>query len=116
ARTSPDAIRRVEIDPLLGLKAYQVRYLTGHLPDAAKPGAADLLPKLWDVLVTNDATLVEVNPLALLTDGRVMPLDAKVTIDDNALFRHPDLAELRSAFPVDPTQAKSNEQGLQYVK
>jgi succinyl-CoA synthetase beta subunit len=116
AKTSPNAIRRVEIDPLLGLKAYQVRYLIGHLPDAAKPGAEALLPKLWDVLVTNDATLVEVNPLALLTDGRVMPLDAKVTIDDNALFRHPDLAALRSAFPVDPTQAKANEQGLQYVK
>jgi succinyl-CoA synthetase beta subunit len=68
------------------------------------------------VLVRNDATLVEVNPLAILTDGRVMPLDAKVTIDDNALFRHPDLAALRASFPVDPTQAKANEQGLQYVK
>jgi succinyl-CoA synthetase beta subunit len=68
------------------------------------------------VLVRNDATLVEVNPLAVLTDRRVMPLDAKVTIDDNALFRHPDLAALRSSFPVDPTQARANEQGLQYVK
>src|SRR5438874_6653285 len=64
ARTSPQAIRRAHIDPLLGLKPYQVRYLTGHLPDPARPGAGDLLPRLWDVLVTNDATLVEVNPLA----------------------------------------------------
>ncbi len=116
ARTSPDAIRRAEIDPLLGLMAHQVRYVIGHLPEAARQGATQLLPKLWDVLVRNDATLVEVNPLAILTDGRVMPLDAKVTIDDNALFRHPDLAALRSSFPVDPTQARANEQGLQYVK
>ena len=66
--------------------------------------------------MTNDATLVEVNPLALLADGSVVPLDSKVTIDDNALFRHPDLAELRAEFPVDPTQALANEKGLQYVK
>jgi succinyl-CoA synthetase beta subunit len=116
ARTSPHAIRRASIDPLIGLRPYHVRYLTGHLPDAARPGAQDLLPKLWTVLETNDATLVEVNPLAMLTDDRVVPLDAKVTIDDNALFRHPELAELRSSFPVDPTQARANEKGLQYVK
>jgi succinyl-CoA synthetase beta subunit len=116
ARTNPSAIRRAGVDPLLGLKPYQVRYLVGHLPGAARPGAAELLPKLWDVLTTNDATLVEVNPLGLLTDGIVMPLDAKVTIDDNALFRQPELDALRSTFPVDPTQARANEKGLQYVK
>jgi succinyl-CoA synthetase beta subunit len=116
ARTNPSAIRRTAVDPLLGLKGYQVRYLAGHLPEAARVGTAALLPKLWGVLTANDATLVEVNPLALLTDGTVMPLDAKVTIDDNALFRHPELDALRSAFPVDPVQAKANEKGLQYVK
>jgi succinyl-CoA synthetase beta subunit len=116
ARPNPSAIRRAGVDPLLGLKPYQVRYLVGHLPGAARPGAAELLPKLWDVLTTNDATLVEVNPLGLLTDGIVMPLDAKVTIDDNALFRQPELDALRSTFPVDPTQARANEKGLQYVK
>ena len=56
------------------------------------------------------------NPLALLRDGTVIPLDAKVTIDDNALCRQPELAALRSEFPVDPTQARANEKGLQYVK
>ena len=116
ARTNPGAIRRAAIDPLLGLRPYQALYLSGHLPEEARAGAASLLASLWDVLTANDATLVEVNPLALLADGRVMPLDAKVTIDDNALFRHPDLAELRSSFPVDPTQARANEKGLQYVK
>jgi succinyl-CoA synthetase beta subunit len=116
AREEPDAIRRAEIDPLLGVCDYQVRWLTGHLPNEARAGTGDLLPKLYDVLVVNDATLVEVNPLALLTDGRAVPLDAKVTVDDNALYRHSDLAALRSEFPVDPTQARADEKGLQYVK
>jgi succinyl-CoA synthetase beta subunit len=116
ARDDPDAIRRAEIDPLLGLKDFQVRWLTGHLPAEARAGASSLLPKLYGVLVANDATLVEVNPLALLADGSVVPLDSKVTIDDNALYRHPDLAALRAEFPVDPTQALANEKGLQYVK
>ncbi len=116
ARTDPEAIRRTHVDPLLGLRPYQVRYLAGHLPAEASEGTSALLPKLYEVLTGSDATLVEVNPLALLTDGSVIPLDAKVTIDDNALSRHPDLADLRSSFPVDPTQARANEKGLQYVK
>ena len=116
ARTDPSAIRRAHIDPLLGMRGFQVRYLTGHLPAEAREGTEALLPKLHEVLVASDATLVEVNPMALLEDGSVIPLDAKVTIDDNALDRQPDLAGLRSAFPVDPTQARANEKGLQYVK
>jgi succinyl-CoA synthetase beta subunit len=116
ARTDAEAIRRSHVDPVIGLKGYAVRYLAGHLPAEARPGTEALLPKLWEVLRVADATLVEVNPLALLTDGSVIPLDAKVTIDDNALYRQPDLAVLRSEFPVDPTQARANEQGLQYVK
>ena len=63
-----------------------------------------------------DATLVEVNPLVQLEDDRVVALDAKVTIDDNALWRQPDLAELRQQFPVDEVEARAKEQGLQYVK
>jgi succinyl-CoA synthetase beta subunit len=116
ARADAGAIRRTHIDPYLGLKSFQCRYLTGHLPVEARGGAAELLPKLYDVLVGTDATLVEVNPLALLSDGSVMPIDAKVTIDDNALYRQSELAELRSTFPVDPTQARANEKGLQYVR
>jgi succinyl-CoA synthetase beta subunit len=116
ARTTPEAIRRTHVDPIVGLRPYQVRYLTGHLPEAARAGAVELLLKLYEVLAGEDATLVEVNPLALLADGGVIPLDAKVTIDDNALYRRPELAALRSEFPVDPTQALANEKGLQYVK
>jgi succinyl-CoA synthetase beta subunit len=116
AREDAAAIRRAEVDPLIGLKDFQVRWLTGHLPADARLGTATLLPLLYRVLVDNDATLVEVNPLALLADGSVVPLDSKVTVDDNALYRHPDLAALRAEFPVDPTQARANEKGLQYVK
>jgi succinyl-CoA synthetase beta subunit len=71
---------------------------------------------MWALAVAADATLVEINPLVLLADGRVVALDAKVTIDDNALFRQPEMAALRSSFPVDPVQARANEKGLQYVK
>jgi succinyl-CoA synthetase beta subunit len=116
ARERPAAIRRRQIDPVIGVKDYQVRYLAGHLPEAARSGTADVLRKMYHVVVEADATLVEINPLCLLKDGSVVALDSKVTIDDNALFRQPELAALRSEFPVDPTQARANEKGLQYVK
>jgi succinyl-CoA synthetase beta subunit len=71
---------------------------------------------MYGLLSGTDATLVEVNPLSLLADGTVVALDSKVTVDDNALYRQPEIAALRSSFPVDATQAKANEKGLQYVK
>jgi succinyl-CoA synthetase beta subunit len=116
ATTHPQAIQQAAVDPLLGLKDFHVRRLVGGFPDEAREGAAGLLVTLYDVLIENDATLVEVNPLALLKDGRVVPLDAKVTIDDNALYRHSDLAAYAKAIPVDPTEARAKEKGLQYVK
>ena len=116
AESHPEAIRRAAIDPLLGLKPFQAARLVGGFPEAARKPAAALLSRLYDVLIEHDATLVEVNPLALLGDGRVIPLDAKVTIDDNALYRHPDLIGYAEAFEVDPTEARAREKGLQYVK
>jgi succinyl-CoA synthetase beta subunit len=116
ARERPEALRRVHIDPLVGLHAYQVRYAVGHLPGESREGAAAVLAKMHEVLTANDATLVEVNPLALLADGRVVALDSKVTIDDNALWRHPELEALRATFPIDPVEARAREAGLQYVK
>ena len=116
ARTRPDAIRRVHVDAVLGLRAYHVRELTGTLPLEAREGAADVLRKMFQLLDEADATLVEVNPLVLLSDGRVVALDAKVTIDDNALFRHEDLEALRSAFPIDRVEKRAEAAGLQYVK
>src|SRR6266487_458290 len=116
ARERPETIRRVQIDPLLGLRSYHVRELTGVLPVAAREGAADVVRKLFELLWGRDATLVEVNPLVLLDDGRVIALDAKVTIDDNALARHPDLAPLAQEFPIDPVEKRAKDAGLQYVK
>jgi succinyl-CoA synthetase beta subunit len=116
ATTKPQAIRRAGIDPLLGLKPYHLRWLTGGFPESARDDAATLVGKLFELLVASDATLVEVNPLAVLRGGGLIPLDAKVTIDDNALYRHTDLTEYQAAFPLDPTEARAKEKGLQYVK
>jgi succinyl-CoA synthetase beta subunit len=116
AREHPVAIRKAAIDPLLGLKPYQTRRLVGGFPEEARHGTEILLGKLWEVMTATDATLVEVNPVAALRDGRVVALDAKVTIDDNALFRRPELAEYQKAFHLDPTEARAREKGLQYVK
>jgi succinyl-CoA synthetase beta subunit len=116
AATRPEAIRRVHVDPMLGLRMYHVRELAGTLPAQAREGAADVLRKLAVILAERDATLLEVNPLVLLEDGRVIALDAKVTIDDNALWRQPDLDGLKSSFPIDPVEARAKSAGLQYVK
>jgi succinyl-CoA synthetase beta subunit len=86
------------------------------LPADAREGASDVLRKTYELLQERDATLVEINPLVQLEDGSVLALDSKVTIDDNALFRHPDVEAYKAAFPIDPVQARANEEGLQYVK
>src|SRR5690606_37634976 len=80
----------------------------GALPEAAAQGAVEVITKLWDVFVGKDATLVEVNPLILTKDGRVVALDGKVTLDDNAEFRQ-DLASLASAAEGDPLEVKAKE-------
>ena len=116
ARDHPAALRRAQIDPLLGMRSFQARWLAGGLPERARKEAAEILTKLYEILTREDAMLVEVNPLVLLADGRVVALDAKVTVDDNALYRHEDLGALRGSFAVDPTESKARERGLQYVK
>jgi succinyl-CoA synthetase beta subunit len=116
ARSKPEALRRTHVDPLLGIRSYQLTYLAGGLPAEARKPAAGVLAKLWEVVQAADATLVEVNPLVLLGDGTVAALDAKVTVDDNALYRQPEIEALRSSFPVDPMEARAKELGLQYVK
>jgi succinyl-CoA synthetase beta subunit len=116
AHERPDAIRRVHVDPILRLRAYHVRELVGTLPPDAREGASDVLRRLFELLRERDATLVEVNPLVQLEDGRVLALDAKVTIDDNALGRQPDLAALKDEFPIDPVEKRAKDAGLQYVK
>jgi succinyl-CoA synthetase beta subunit len=118
AETDPEAMRMLHVDPLLGLQDFHGRRLafeSGIAADVVRPVGA-MLAKLYDVFVKEDATLVEVNPL-LITKGReVVALDAKVTVDDNALFRHPDVAEMRDLSAEDPQERMAKERGLTYVK
>ncbi len=81
-----------------------------------KAAVADVVVKLWDVFAEEDATLVEVNPLVKTEDGAIIALDGKVTLDDNASFRHPAHAELEDKAAADPLEAKAKEKGLNYVK
>ena len=116
ARERPEALRRVHVNPGLGLRAWHLRSLTGLLPADARDGAAQVLRAMWSVVEEADATLVEINPLVQLEGGEVVALDAKVTVDDNALFRHPDIEALQAAFPVDPVEKRAKDADLQYVK
>jgi succinyl-CoA synthetase beta subunit len=118
AETDPEAMRMLHVDPLLGLQDFHGRRLafeSGIAEDVVRPVGA-MLAKLYDVFEKEDATLVEVNPL-LITKGReAVALDAKVTVDDNALFRHPDVAEMRDLSGEDPQERMAKERGLTYVK
>jgi succinyl-CoA synthetase beta subunit len=118
AKATPEAIVRVPVNPLVGLRPYhvaQVVYGAGFAVEARK-GAGEILTRLAEVLEANDCMLVEVNPLVLTTDGQVKALDGKVTLDDSALFRHPELEGLRDTFAVDPQEQAAKERDLNYIK
>jgi succinyl-CoA synthetase beta subunit len=118
AETDPGAMRMLHVDPLLGLQDFHGRRLafeSGIAEDVIRPVGA-MLAKLYDVFVREDATLVEVNPLLITKSREVVALDAKVTVDDNALYRHPDVAELRDLSAEDPQERMAKERGLTYVK
>lgn len=118
AASDPGAIARVRVDPLLGLAPYQVRQLiyAAGLDPEAREGAIELLPKLYRLYLEADASLVEVNPLILNAAGEVVALDAKVTLDDSALFRHPEFEALREVVSIDPQERRAKERGLNFIK
>jgi succinyl-CoA synthetase beta subunit len=118
AHENPDAIARVSIDPLVGVddaKADEIVAATGFDADVAEQ-AKDAIKKLWDVFIKEDATLVEVNPLVKLGDGAIEALDGKVSLDDNAEFRHEDHVQFEVTEGVDPLELAAQEKGLNYVK
>ena len=118
AETNPDSIVRIYVDPLLGLLPYQVRELVfdaGLEGDVAK-GVGQVLNNLYKAFTESDASLVEINPLVATEDGRVLALDAKVTIDNSSLFRHSDIGEMHDVDAADPGEQRAQEAGLQYVK
>ncbi len=113
-----DKLALIAIDPLTGVDEAKAREIAvaGRLPEVALDGATDIIAKLWQVFVKEDATLVEVNPLILTADDQVRALDGKVTLDDNAAFRQPRQAELEDKAAADPLEAKAKEKDLNYVK
>jgi succinyl-CoA synthetase beta subunit len=118
ADEDPDAIARLHVDPLLGFQDFHGRRLAfeaGVDADVVRPVGA-MLAKLYEVFVEEDATLVEVNPLIVTPSREVKALDAKVTLDDNALFRHPENAALRDISGEDEQERMAKERGLTYVK
>lgn len=118
ARTQPQALVRRHIDPLIGFQAHDARWLTyrAGIDEEAIPGVIRVLGTLYEAFVELDAMLVEINPLVLTEDGRVIALDAKVTIDNNAVYRHPELSELGDVAPQDPQERMARERGVTYVK
>ena len=118
ADEDPDAIAHLHVDPLLGFQDFHGRRLAfeaGVDGDVVRPVSA-MLAKLYEVFTSEEATLVEVNPLIVTPEREVRALDAKVTLDGNALFRHPDNAELRDRSQEDPQEQMAKERGLTYVK
>ncbi|MCO6004697.1 ADP-forming succinate--CoA ligase subunit beta [Actinoallomurus purpureus] len=118
AATKPDAVAMVPISALAGVDRARAREIAaaGRLPVEALDGAAELIERLWAVFVDEDATLVEVNPLILTQDGRVVALDGKVTLDENASFRQAEHAALEDKAAADPLEAKAKAKDLNYVK
>jgi len=117
ARTSPEAVARIGIDPLTGVDRAKATEIieAGRLPAQAVDGAVELATRLWAMFTDEDATLVEVNPMALTTDGRVAALDGKVSLDDNAAFRQ-DHERFADPTAADPIEARAKEKHLNYVK
>jgi succinyl-CoA synthetase beta subunit len=118
AEKDPEAMRMLHVDPLIGYRDFHGRRLAfeaGIASDVIRPVGA-MVGKLYEVFEREDATLVEVNPLLVTKDREVLALDAKVTIDGSALYRHPDVAELRDVSAEDPQERMAKERGLTYVK
>jgi succinyl-CoA synthetase beta subunit len=117
AEEDPGAIARLHIDPAIGLSPAGAAGLVEEagLDEEARAQAADLLLKLYRCFVEGDADLVEINPLILTPEGRVHALDAKVTLDDNASFRHPEWDDFRGLQELDDREKLAKEKGLQYV-
>ena len=119
AASSPEALARLHVDPLAGYHAWQGRRLVYDAglesPDERKQ-VAQIVGRLYEAFTGCEAMLCEINPLIVTTEGEVRALDSKFTVDDNALFRHPDLAGLRDLDAADPLEALAREKGVTYVK
>jgi succinyl-CoA synthetase beta subunit len=119
AATSPEALVRLHVDPLEGFQPWQARRLVygGGVTDPnEQKQIADIVGKLYAAFVETDAMLCEINPLIVTPEGEVRALDSKFTVDDNALYRHPDVAEMRDPESYPPEERAAREKGVTYVK
>lgn len=118
AETTPEKIFRVAGDPLIGLTTYHARDIALALgvPAESLRATTKLITDLYRIFTDNDCSLVEINPLVVTEDNRVVALDAKINLEDDALFRHPDLAKLRDPNQQDPLERRASEADLAYVK
>jgi succinyl-CoA synthetase beta subunit len=117
AASTPEKIHRAYIDPMAGLTADQAADIARKIgiPEAIVPQAVRLLQALYQAFDETDASLVEINPLILSGDNRVIALDAKMTFDDNALFRHSDIVAMRDLDEEDPAEIEASKFGLSYI-
>jgi succinyl-CoA synthetase beta subunit len=119
ARTSPEALVRLHVDPLAGFQPWHARRLVyeGGISDPSEQKQiAAIAGKLYEAFVGCEAMLCEINPLIVTPEGEVRALDSKFTVDDNSLFRHPEIAEMRDLGAADPLEALAREKGVTYVK
>jgi succinyl-CoA synthetase beta subunit len=118
AKTNPDAVKKIAIDAGSGVDEAKAREIVAEaaFPEVLTDQAVQLVQALWKVFVEEDATLVEVNPLARLAGDKLEALDGKVSLDDNAEFRHEDHAQFEDKDAADPLEAKAKAKGLNYVK
>jgi len=119
AEENPEALARLHVDPLEGFQPYQARrliYGAGIDDPGEQKQILGIIEKLYDCFVESDAMLTEINPLIVTPGGELRALDAKFTVDDSALFRHPDIAEMRDVEAADPQERLAREKGVTYVK
>tara|TARA_A100001037_G_scaffold285874_1_gene293675 strand:- start:25364 stop:26518 length:1155 start_codon:yes stop_codon:yes gene_type:complete len=118
AETNPDKVLTLEIESSLGVSPYKARKLASFLNVDKKQirSVANVISSLYDVFVSNDCSLVEINPLVITSDDRVLAADAKITIDEDSLFRHPDLSEFYDPAQEDPFEKQAAKFGISYVK
>jgi succinyl-CoA synthetase beta subunit len=114
----PEALARVPVDPIVGIDEAKAREIVdaAGFGDDVKDEIARVIQRLWEVYRDQDATLVEVNPLVKTEDGQVIAVDGKVSLDENAAFRHPGHEQLEDKAAADPLEAAAKEKGLNYVK
>ncbi len=119
AATKPDALVRLHVDPFEGFQPYQARrlvYGAGVTDPSEQKQIVAIVGRLYDAFVGTDAMLCEINPLIVTPEGQVKALDSKFTVDDNALYKHPEIAEMRDPEAVPPEERYAREKGVTYVK